>query len=123
MLMPVETADQKWGVLALCAPIENQLTSDRTNLGMWGALLGAALDRKSLLTKLADQQVTLRYAYEQRLIAENIRDLIGMLDQQGRYLYASASYGRGPPRTRLSRPHCAPVMPMGPGVGSRSPAP
>jgi PAS domain S-box-containing protein len=92
MLMPVETADQKWGVLALCAPIENQLTSDRTNLGMWGALLGAALDRKSLLTKIADQQATLRYAYEQRLIAENIRDLIGMLDQQGRYLYASPSY-------------------------------
>jgi PAS domain S-box-containing protein len=92
MLMPVETADHKWGVLALRAPIENQLTSDRPNMGMWGALLGAALDRKSLLAKLADQQATLQYAYEQRLIAENIRDLIGMLDQQGRYLYASPSY-------------------------------
>jgi PAS domain S-box-containing protein len=92
MLLPIRTALRSWGVLALCAPIEDQLTSDLPNIGMWGALLGAALERKSLLAELAEQQDTLRLAYEQQLITENIRDLIGMLDQGGRYLYASPSY-------------------------------
>jgi PAS domain S-box-containing protein len=92
MLLPVETMQHQWGVLALCAPVENQLTSDRTNMGMWGPLLSAALERNSLQAEIAEQQATLRLAYEQQLITENIGDLIGMLDQQGRYLYASPSY-------------------------------
>jgi PAS domain S-box-containing protein len=92
MLLPIRTTLRSWGVLALCVAIESQLTSDRPNVAMWAALLGAALERKSLLAELAEQQDTLRLAYEQRLITENIRDLIGMLDQQGRYLYASPSY-------------------------------
>jgi PAS domain S-box-containing protein len=92
MLLPIKTDTHDWGVLALCAPVEKQLTSDRPNIGMWAALLGAALERKSLLAELAEQQDMLRLAYEQRLITENIRDLIGMLDQEGRYLYASPSY-------------------------------
>ena len=92
MLLPIKTAARDWGMLALCAPIENQFNSDRPNIGMWGPLLSAALERNALQAELAEQQDTLRLAYEQRLITENIRDLIGMLDQQGRYLYASPSY-------------------------------
>jgi PAS domain S-box-containing protein len=92
LLTLIATPTNEWGILALIAPIESQLRSDRANMTMWRALIGAALDRKSLLAELAEQQDTLHVAYEQRLITENIRDLIGMLDQQGRFLYASPSY-------------------------------
>lgn len=92
MLLSIKTATRDWGILALCAPIENQFNSDQPNIGMWGPLLSAALERNALQAEIAEQQDTLRLAYEQRLITENIRDLIGMLDQHGRYLYASPSY-------------------------------
>jgi PAS domain S-box-containing protein len=92
ILLPIKTAARDWGMLALCAPIENQFTSDRPNIGMWGPLLSAALERNVLQAEIAEQQDTLSLAYQQRLITENIRDLIGMLDQHGRYLYASPSY-------------------------------
>jgi PAS domain S-box-containing protein len=92
LLTLLATPTREWGILALIAPIESQLRSDRVNITMWRALIAAALERKSLLAELAEQQDTLRIAYEQRLITENIRDLIAMLDHQGRYLYASPSY-------------------------------
>ena len=86
-LFPIRTPEREWGVLALCGPIE-----PRPNTPMLAMLLGGALERDSLLAALATQQETLRAAYEHQLITENTRDLIGMLDQAGCYVYASPSF-------------------------------
>jgi PAS domain S-box-containing protein len=86
-LFPIRTPAREWGVLALCGPIE-----PRPNTPMLAMLLGGALERDSLLAALAAQQETLRVAYEHQLITENTRDLICMLDQAGRFLYASPSF-------------------------------
>src|SRR4029079_7254138 len=86
-LFPIRTPTRDWGILALCGPIE-----PRPNTPMLAMMLGGALERDSLLAALAAQQETLRVAYEHQLITENTRDLISMLDQTGRFLYASPSF-------------------------------
>jgi PAS domain S-box-containing protein len=92
-LLPVRTATHDWGVLAVCRSVTSrsaQLTDE--DVRMWATLLGAALERQSLLESLTGRQDTLSLAYEQRLITENIRDLIFMIDQAGRFLYTSPSF-------------------------------
>jgi PAS domain S-box-containing protein len=93
MLLPVRTATRDWGMLAVCGLFTSRATqSSDADVRLWATLLGAALERESLLGSLADAESTLRVAYEQRLLTENIHDLIFVLDHLGHYLYASPSF-------------------------------
>src|SRR5262249_48793698 len=58
MLLPIATTSYVQGVLAIWVPIESQgtYTIDRpNNMSMWGALLGAALERATLEARLEAQ--------------------------------------------------------------------
>jgi signal transduction histidine kinase/CheY-like chemotaxis protein len=58
MLLPIATTNRIQGVLAISASIESQgtYTIDRpNNMSMWGALLGAALERAALEAQLAER--------------------------------------------------------------------
>jgi signal transduction histidine kinase/DNA-binding LacI/PurR family transcriptional regulator/ActR/RegA family two-component response regulator len=68
MLLPVSTTSHNQGVLAICAPIESQgtYTIDRpNNMSMWGALLGAALERATLEAQLAERTAAITEHTEQ----------------------------------------------------------
>jgi DNA-binding LacI/PurR family transcriptional regulator/anti-anti-sigma regulatory factor len=75
-LIPVRTARRDWGVLAICAPMENWLFQASENASMWAAQLGAALERAALLDSLIEQQEDLRRGYErEQLLASMVREL------------------------------------------------
>jgi signal transduction histidine kinase/DNA-binding LacI/PurR family transcriptional regulator/ActR/RegA family two-component response regulator len=68
MLLPVSTTSHTQGVLAISAPIESQgtYTIDRpNNMSMWGALLGAALERATLEAQVAERTVAITEHTEQ----------------------------------------------------------
>jgi anti-anti-sigma factor len=70
-ILPVRTADAYWGLLALCGPIEPRLYSPTL-----AQILGTVLDNQALQIERAQQQDTLREAYErERGLAETVRAL------------------------------------------------
>lgn len=75
MLLPIRTTAD-WGVLAFVGPIEDKLLSGREGFGLWGTLLGSALEREDLHKSLTEQQRTLHAAYErERQLADTVREL------------------------------------------------
>jgi anti-anti-sigma regulatory factor len=75
MLLPIRTT-RDWGVLAFVGAIEDRLLSGREGFGLWGTLLGAALEREDLHKSLIEQQRTLHDAYErERQLADTVREL------------------------------------------------
>lgn len=75
MLLPIQ-ATKDWGVLAFVGPIESKLLSGREGFGLWGTLLGAALEREALNNSLTEQQRILHDAYDrERQLADTVREL------------------------------------------------
>jgi PAS domain S-box-containing protein len=87
-IFPVSTANQAYGVLCLVAAGEETIIESSTS-GVWAAQLAVLLERAALVEAALREHEELY-----RLITENSSDLIGMLDQAGRLVYASPSYQR-----------------------------
>jgi anti-anti-sigma regulatory factor len=72
----IRTQLREWGVLALSGWSEQSLTTGTENLRIQATLLGATLDRNTVLSALTDQQATLHAAYDrERMLSQTIREL------------------------------------------------
>jgi DNA-binding LacI/PurR family transcriptional regulator len=76
-LYPIRSATRDWGVLAVHGPIDTtDLSNDHESMATWTAMFATALERQALLSSLAEQQTTLRVAYErERALADTVREL------------------------------------------------
>jgi anti-anti-sigma regulatory factor len=76
ILCPIRTQLRAWGVLALCGWSDQLLTMGTENLRIQATLLGATLDRNTVLSALTEQQATLHAAYDrERTLSQTIREL------------------------------------------------
>jgi anti-anti-sigma regulatory factor len=76
ILCPIRTQLREWGVLALCGWSDQALTTGTENLRIQATLLGATLDRNTVLSALTEQQATLQAAYKrEQLLSQTIREL------------------------------------------------
>jgi len=76
MLLPIRSPQRDWGVLAMIGTIDTLLPSGLDPSSQWTALLGLVLEHEMLVASLAQQQETLRSAYErERVLANIVRDL------------------------------------------------
>ena len=76
ILCPIRTQLREWGVLALCGWSDQSLTTGTENLRIQATLLGATLDRNTVLSALTEQQATLHAAYDrERTLSQTIREL------------------------------------------------
>jgi DNA-binding LacI/PurR family transcriptional regulator/anti-anti-sigma regulatory factor len=72
----IRTQLREWGVLALSGWSEQSLTTGTENLRIQATLLGATLDRNTVLSALTEQQATLHAAYDrERMLSQTIREL------------------------------------------------
>jgi DNA-binding LacI/PurR family transcriptional regulator/anti-anti-sigma regulatory factor len=76
ILCPIRTQLRDWGVLALSGWSDQALTTGTENLRIQATLLGATLDRNTVLSALTEQQATLHAAYDrERTLSQTIREL------------------------------------------------
>jgi DNA-binding LacI/PurR family transcriptional regulator/anti-anti-sigma regulatory factor len=76
ILCPIRTQTHEWGMLALRGWSAQSLTSGTENLTIQATLLGATLDRNTVLSALTEQQATLHAAYNrERMLSQTIREL------------------------------------------------
>ncbi|WP_437745818.1 substrate-binding domain-containing protein [Sorangium sp. So ce1504] len=75
-LLPIRTLRHDWGVLAIVGPSSIEVAGDEGTISIWGALLGAALERDALVQSLSEQHASLQEAYQrERTLSAAVREL------------------------------------------------
>ncbi|WP_437967447.1 substrate-binding domain-containing protein [Sorangium sp. So ce260] len=76
LLLPIRSARRDWGILVLIGPTHVDMAGDEGTVGIWGTLLGAALERDALLESLSAQHADLQKAFAiERALSETVREL------------------------------------------------
>ncbi|WP_437970187.1 substrate-binding domain-containing protein [Sorangium sp. So ce260] len=75
-LLPIRTLHRDWGFLAIVGPGSLEIAGEEGTVGIWGALLSAALERDALTQSLSEQHAVLEEAYlRERALSAAVREL------------------------------------------------